>query len=236
MKKINIILLIMLFFVFSATGVMAESSYLLTDVKTDITTRYVDFIEKDGNVIASTSVSNLVNKSTIALILTEYKGDTVVNTKIDCKEITESGDFSVSMPKNSESVYKAYVWNYTSLTPYTNIAEYPSKSVEIEKLYIGNVEIDTSVKEYTFNLLNEENFPLVTGAPLNNGTKVTVKVSSDTLPGKVTICVYSSDGTAQDEIVINLNDITPELSHWFKSIGFDTSVGITTHVIKEGDL
>lgn len=236
-RKLSLsVLVVMLLQLIFGAAVMAETSYPLTDKSGELTTRYVEFTEEDGNVVASTTVSDVSKSTNLALILTEYRGDVVYNTKIDRKTLTEGDGFSVSLPKTEGSVYKAYVWNYTSLTPYTNVAEYPSADISLEKLIVGNVELDTSVKEYSFNTINAEEFPFVTGVPVNNGTKVTVKVSSDTVPGTITIVVESSDGTQKDEIVINFNDITPELEAWLTSIGIDVNVGITTYVIEEGDL
>jgi len=235
-RKLSLaVFLVMLLQLVFGAAVMAETSYPLTDKSGEVTTRYVEFTESNGNVIASTTVSDISKSTNVALILTEYRGDVVCNTKIDRKTLTEGADFSVSLPKIEGSVYKAYVWNYTSLTPYTNVAEYPSADVSLEKIIVGNVEIDTSVKEYSFNTINNDEFPLVTGIPVNNGTKVTVKVSSDTVPGAITIIVESSDGIQKDEIVINFNDITHELHTWLESVGIDV-VDITTYVIKEGDL
>ena len=140
----------------------------------------------------------------------------------------------VSLKKNEGSIYKAYVWNYTSLTPYTNTAEYPSKNVALEELKIGNLPLDTATKTYDLTISQINGFPIVTGLAADNGTKGTVTVNNSTK--KVTITLVSSDGTTTEEFVINYKDITTELKNWLRNAGIDTGVGITMYVIDENDI
>ncbi len=210
------------------------TTYPLENAGDALTTRYVEFKEAEGNVIATTSVSDVAVGTKLALIMSEVSGNVVKITDIDYKTVTDEDTFEVSLKKNEGSVYKAYVWNYTSLTPYTNTAEYPSQNVALEELMLGNLSLDTSVKTYELTLSQINGFPIVTGLAVNNGTKGTVTV--DNASNKITITLVSSDGTVTEDFVINYKDITTELRAWLQNAGIDTGVGITMYVIDENDI
>ena len=106
----------------------AATTYPLENAGDVVTTRYVEFEEIDGNVVATTTVSDVKSGTKLALIMSEVVGEDVKITDIDYKTVTDEATFEVSLKKNEGSIYRAYVWNYTSLTPYTNTAEYPSKN------------------------------------------------------------------------------------------------------------
>jgi hypothetical protein len=194
----------------------------------------VEFKEIDGTVVATTTVSDVKSGTKLALIMSEISGEDVKITDIDYKTVTDEATFEVSLKKNEGSIYRAYVWNYTSLTPYTNTAEYPSKNVTLEELMLGNLPLDTATKTYNLTLSQINGFPIVTGLAVDNGTKGTVTV--DNASKKITITLVSSDGKTTEEFVINYKDITTELRTWLKNAGIDTGVGITMYVIDENDI
>lgn len=233
-KKYVFIALSISLLLMGTLSAFAATTYPLENAGDVVTTRYVEFEEIDGNVVATTVVSDVKAGTKLALIMSEVVGENVKITDIDYKTVTDEETFEVSLKKNEGSIYKAYVWNYTSLTPYTNTAEYPSKNVALEELKIGNLPLDTATKTYDLTISQINGFPIVTGLAADNGTKGTVTVNNSTK--KVTITLVSSDGTTTEEFVINYKDITTELKNWLRNAGIDTGVGITMYVIDENDI
>lgn len=230
MKK-NIVCGLLILFIINifCINALADTSYPLKTYGEGFVERYINFTIENGKITATTYATDLKSPVKLALIMSEYSGDTVVNTKVDMSTISYDHKFSLEMDFNEDSVYKAYMWNYSTLMPYTNVAAYPSSDVALKNLKFNGFDLDINSRDQKYTIISNGEFPIMTGAPVNNGTVVTVTVSEENKT--ITLDIVSSDGSVTDCYIIRYEDITDKFRAWLNEAGINFDAYITTYII-----